>query len=295
MKSRIVPTQILTAGGLILQTLGAAAGPYIPGGTTGELPYVDYTSSAIVSWATGIADGGYVQGSNVVAPFNDPTRALGVAQPSNSSDVVSLGRGGTLTLTFSAPIINGPGADFAIFENGFEIPGQGQFSELAYVEVASGDLFVRFPNISLTDLPVGAFGTIDPTDVYGLAGKAPAGQGTAFDLDIFSGAAIDGFDINAIRYVRIVDIIGDGSATDSLGSPIYDPYPTVDSAGFDLDAVAVLNQGTPYPEPEGPDPEEPNPIAASVDVPLPFVTWALGPALMLLGARQRQSGKHGPR
>jgi hypothetical protein len=40
-----------------------------------------------------------------------------------------------------------------------------------------------------------------------------------------------------------VDIVGDGTALDSFGSPIFDPYPTVGSAGFDLDGVAVMNQG----------------------------------------------------
>jgi hypothetical protein len=29
---------------------------------------------------------------------------------------------------------------------------------------------------------------------------------------------------------------------DSFGRPIFDPYPTVGSAGFDLDGIAVMNQ-----------------------------------------------------
>jgi len=35
--------------------------------------------------------------------------------------------------------------------------------------------------------------------------------------------------------------VGDGSCTDSFGNVIYDPHPTEGSAGFDLDAVGVLN------------------------------------------------------
>ena len=41
--------------------------------------------------------------------------------------------------------------------------------------------------------------------------------------------------------IRLIDIVGDGSATDASGDPIYDPFPTVGSAGFDLDAVAVIH------------------------------------------------------
>ncbi len=38
--------------------------------------------------------------------------------------------------------------------------------------------------------------------------------------------------------------MGDGSYLDTWGNIIYDPYPTTGSAGFDLDAIGVLNQGT---------------------------------------------------
>ena len=61
---------------------------------------------------------------------------------------------GEITATFNeAPIVNGPGPDFATFENGFS---QGWtspfiFAELAYVEVSSnGTDFIRFPTHSLT-------------------------------------------------------------------------------------------------------------------------------------------------
>ena len=47
-----------------------------------------------------------------------------------------------------------------------------------------------------------------------------------------------------IRWVRIVDIVGDGSYFDTSGDIIYDPYPTTGSAGFDLDAIGVLHMRT---------------------------------------------------
>jgi hypothetical protein len=42
--------------------------------------------------------------------------------------------------------------------------------------------------------------------------------------------------------VKIIDVNGDGTAMDCEGEVIYDPYKTIGSAGFDLEAVAVLNQ-----------------------------------------------------
>jgi hypothetical protein len=48
-------------------------------------------------------------------------------------------------------------------------------------------------------------------------------------------------DLGHITRVRIVDIVGDGSATGSFGNVIYDPHPTARTAGFDLDAIAVLH------------------------------------------------------
>jgi hypothetical protein len=170
---------------------------------------------------------------------------LGQAE-GTSFDSVSLGRGGSLTLTFDTPIQNGTGWDFAVFENSFS----DQYLELAYVAVSSNGIdFVRFDNISLTRNPVPGFGNIDPTDVDGLAGKYRQGFGTPFDLEDLSAkdeVQSGDVDLSSISFIRIVDIVGDGSYLDSSGEPIYDPYPTAGSAGFDLDAVGVSN-GAPYP------------------------------------------------
>lgn len=185
-------------------------------------------------------------GESVGPDWQDPHNALGPAQGDLFS-IVSLGRGGSLTLTFDEPVFDGPGPDFAIFENAFS----PFFLELAYVEVSSnGDDFIRFPNRSSTPNPIGAFGRVDPNDVAGLAGKYPAGEGTPFDLaSLRSLQSSEILNFHAIHYIRIIDVPGDGSAFDSHGDPIYDPYPTQDSAGFDLDAVAVLNT-PPAPPPE---------------------------------------------
>ena len=173
-------------------------------------------------------------GDGVVDKWKKSRQAQGPAT-AGAYDVVSLGEGGVATLTFDVPIVDGDGPDFAVFENGFS----HRFLELAFVEVSSdGEQFVRFPSVYLGVGPVGDYGEQETALIDGLAGKYKVGFGTPFDLAVLAGHPVLPGPIIA---VRIVDIIGDGRSEDSFGRPIYDPYPTVDSAGFDLQAVGVLN------------------------------------------------------
>ena len=208
------------------------AGPYDPAaGRPGSLA-VHMSDPAFAGWASGWLD--YQPGANVSITWQTPNKALGPAV-GNSFDVVSLGEGGRIVLTFDRPIIDGAGWDFAVFENSFN----DTFLELAFVEVSSdGVNYFRFPNDSLTSGPVGAFGAVNPTNITGLAGKYRQGWGTPFDLGVLAGIS-PLLDLTNIQFVRIVDIIGDGTFLDTSGDPIYDPYPTTGSAGFDLDAVGV--------------------------------------------------------
>ncbi len=220
--------------------------------------------SAIVAWASAVVN--YSPGTQVDATWQDSTKGLGAAQ-GTSYEIVCLGRGGQITLTFAQAIYDGTSDDFAVFENSFS----DQFLELAWVEVSSdGTHFVRFPNFSQTISPVGGFGTVDAKKVHGFAGKYRAGYGTPFDLaeikaayaaavaddELFPTSYSDDLlanypyvDFDDIRYVRLIDVVGDGTQQSALrqanadaGYTLYDPYPTVGSAGFDLDAVAVLNE-----------------------------------------------------
>ncbi|MEO8627357.1 MAG: DUF4465 domain-containing protein [Betaproteobacteria bacterium] len=225
----------------------ANAGPYAPAAGQPGSTAIIKTDPSFAGWATGFQD--YAPGSNASATFQTPNLALGPAT-GNSAEIVSLGDHGSITLTFAGVIFNGAGADLAVFENSFS----DTFLELAYVEVSSdGTNFFRFPSVSFTPGPTGAFGATDPTNIDGLAGKYRASYGTPFDLDQLGGVA--GLNINAVKYIRIVDIVGDDSALDNypaaFGGPhaIYDPYPTVDSGGFDLDAVGALHLTTAVPEP----------------------------------------------
>jgi hypothetical protein len=211
------------------------AGPYPTAAGEPGSTAIDKDEPAFVAWATGWED--YEPGSDVDAAFQTPEKAVGKAV-GNSSDVVSLGRGGRITMTFDSPIENGNGWDFAVFENSFS----DTFLELAYVEVSSdGTNFVRFDNDSLTPEPVAGFGAVDPTNIDGFAGKYKQGYGTPFDLEDVG--------LNEATHVRLIDIVGDGEDLDGDGDIIYDPYPTVGSAGFDLDAVGVSN-GAAYPSGE---------------------------------------------
>ena len=200
----------------------------------------------ITHWADAVNT--YEPGERVESAFQEVNRALGKAS-GLALDVVSLGSGGRIELTFDPPIADGEGPDFAVFENGFS----AGFLELAYVEVSSnGTDFVRFPNIYLGQQPLGPFSEIEGQIMSGLAGQYPAGFGVGFDLRIlaWSPETQDGrLDLHQVSHVRLVDIVGDGQHLDSFGHPIYDPYPTTDSAGFDLDAIGVLNSAKTHPCP----------------------------------------------
>jgi hypothetical protein len=245
----------------------ALAGIFPPAAGESGSTAIPANDPEIDGWVTGYVD--YLPGTEVDAEFQTPDKALGVPGNSDGSnagyifDIVSLGRGGSITLTFNTPITNGDGYDFAVFENSFT----NDFLEVAKVEVSSdGSTFVAFPAFSLVPASIGAFGGLDPTDLEQLAGKYRGGYGTPFDLQQLAGQP--GVDLNNIRYIRLIDVVGDGSAINDLdaqsladwfGVPlidlppslvtlansappaIYDPYPTIGSAGFDLDAIAILH------------------------------------------------------
>jgi hypothetical protein len=148
-----------------------------------------------------------------------PPRGGGSAQ--GSTDVASLGDGGSITLGFDGAIVDGPGPDFIVFENPFAVGGNldDPYAELATVAVSDdGETWTSFP-CTATAPPYGSCAgwhyvyanadtnDIDPTD------PAVAG-GDAFDLA----------DIGVVhaRFVRITD---------------RPDLPTV----FDLDAVSIVH------------------------------------------------------
>lgn len=195
------------------------------------------------------------QRSDTDTSSNEPEYGLGPVTGDNF-DVVSLGDltatqitggspAGRITLRFAKPIRDFSGADFVIFENGF-ISGfntggsgvGGVFAELAYVEVsADGVNFQRFNPTSLTPSSVGTYGTIDPTNIYNLAGKHVNAYGDCWGTPFDIGQT----GLSEISYIRLVDIPGSGAFKDGGNRSIYDSWRTFGSGGFDLEAVGSIS------------------------------------------------------
>ncbi len=198
---------------------------------------------SIAGWASEVVS--YEPGPEAEA-YTDPAAAIGPAS-GVATEVLVLGRGGAVTLAFEEPIGDAEGAELAVFENGLGTVEE-LFAELAYLEISSnGDDFARFPVRTFRSEPVDAYERVDAREYSGFAGLHPKGTGTAFDFAELSDhpKVIEGtVDLTSIRYVRVVDVVGDGTERDSDGIRIYDPYPTTGTAGFDLDGVAFL-EGTP--------------------------------------------------
>lgn len=208
-------------------------------------------SSILVGWATGcIEEVGFIDiADKSLGKVANGTSSYTLGKP--GVEVLSLGDSGYATLTFGATIYDGPGFDFAVFENAFS----DYFLELAFVEVSSdGSHFVRFPATSLLQdsTQIGPWDeTSEPTKINNLAGKYRAQYGTPFDLSELADSS--NLDLQKITHVRIIDAIGsisEGYASlDQHGNKINDPYPTdFDFGGFDLNAVGVIHQnplGTP--------------------------------------------------
>jgi len=233
---------ILLAISFIFNIYAQYPGPVGTPGTTAM--YKD--SSAFVNWASACyVTRGYQDISNPSLGYTTFGADTNGTKKAGVNGYVSLGDGGTAVLTFPYPIKNGPGPDFAVFENAFN----DTFLELAFVEVSSdGVNFYRFPAVSLTQTvtQIGPFDNSgDATKLHNLAGKYRVNYGTPFDLNDLSGNP--GLDVNNITHVKIIDVVGCIQAPyatyDAAGRPVNDPWPTAfNSGGFDLDAVGVIHQ-----------------------------------------------------
>jgi hypothetical protein len=248
MRRERAPASLLALVVAIAAPAAVSAGPYTESG---------YDPALMASWATTVVDA--QRGPLDVADpglgdasYGAPEWALGPAT-GDVFDVYALGDGGQLTLGFDDGIGDGPGDDFAVYENGF-FSSSGFYGEFAFVEVSSNGIdFARFDATSLQPTPVsGTNGdTVDPTDYHNLLGKHPVGVGTGFDLAELTGHPLVTaglLDLSSISQVRLVDVIGDGSTSDHRGEPLYDPYPTpYPAGGADVEAVGVLHVA---PEPD---------------------------------------------
>ena len=196
-----------------------------------------------------VGDGGGFNADLLPDVVLGPPRGGGLFAGSN--DVVSLGRGGSITLAFTeAAIVDGPGPDLIVFENAF-LTAAGTltgtpFAEPATVAVsANGVDFVAFPcDMADADgffpgcagiFPV--FANADDPSAPDPAMPTGVGIGALVGVPISTpppaGAGGDAFDLAQIgmasaRFVRIVS--GPGALPAFEGK-----------AGFDLDAIIALN------------------------------------------------------
>ena len=216
---------------------------------------VDCFADKVVAFQSGFADPntglryGELPGI-VLGPPGDSLPTQG------SVSTVSLGRGGSITIAFTDNVlVDGPGADFIVFENAFfkgSVPSGPTsscyvFAEPGRVEVSeNGSTWIPFPYDPGALLLVGQDQT--PCSaiplLHGLAGITPTFTGNwtvPDDPNVWdpngtggvSGAGGDAFDLAAAglaqaRFVRITDLdLGTGFAGNA--------------EGFDLDAVVALH------------------------------------------------------
>jgi hypothetical protein len=163
-----------------------------------------------------------------------PDVVLGPPHGPPGMQVASLGCGGRITLYFEEPgIVDGPGADFIVFENPF-FTGDITFAEPARVLVSDdGEHWAAFE----CDVSGGEAHWPPP----GCAGVMPvlAGPGDDFatDPERAGGDAFDLADVGLTRarWVRLVDLTQEyhGHRMWCEGA----------AGGFDLDAVAAVHAG----------------------------------------------------
>lgn len=219
-------------------------------------PYAD----AVISYEPACG----ASGQNPLLALGGP-RGAGTAA-GNTSHVVSLGYGGRLTLALTdGGIVDGPGPDFIVFENAFEI-GQNPdtiFTETCLVEVsANGIEWFAFP---MEYLPLGETPWRTPANFSGMAGIGPvlanvdSNSIDPTDPAIAGGDAFDLADL-ALPYAQFIRLTSTGidstspcynafcpvsnRMVDQHGTPIDDEGKRVTCSGMiggpDIDAVAIV-------------------------------------------------------
>jgi hypothetical protein len=175
----------------------------------------------------------------------------------------------------SALASRGGGTNYVYFNNGTNLVPVTRgynfiWTKLAFVDVSSDDTnWARFPptyfntdflfQATVPDSPQHWLSQ-DATMISGLAGATALQYGEPFSLSVLTNnpSVLSGVvQLNNIRYIRLTDVIGDGSDLDQYGNPIYEPYydgtqlpnlvaaPDASTDGFCLRGVATLVVPTP--------------------------------------------------
>ena len=159
---------------------------------------------------------------------------VGGGADEGSVDVVSLGNGGEIVVSFAPnTIVDGPGPDFLVFENPFDIGGDPNhlYAEPGEVSVSSdGVNWTPFP-CTATSAPYGECAG------WHLVYSNPNNCISPIDPSVAGGDPFDLKDVgvSSARYVRIVDKTAEPCSGDGGKK--------ANTNGFDLDAIAIVNAG----------------------------------------------------
>jgi hypothetical protein len=207
----------------------------VPDGLIGWIvAFVILSAGASAQWQRMALDtvGGYVFGSGqrtgqsaAFFPTNilrgPSALARDTVPATDPREICSLGLGGSITLGLRrAVIVDGPGADFTVFENAFTYGRGRTYAEPATVEVSrDGLVWKMFP--------------FDSISCSGLAGVTPTSGEDPYDPMRSGGDRFDLADIgmDSVRWVRIGDVTA--MILNNPSSPFFDPT----LSGFDLDVV----------------------------------------------------------
>jgi len=187
----------------------------------------DHFATRVVSFTKGEC-GGFGSEDQVLGPPD------GGGDENGSLDVLSLGDGGVIVLSFEPnAIVDGPGPDFIVFENAF-LQEAGDpasvYAEVGEVSVSDdGATWTTYP-CTATAYPYGACAGWHPTYSAPGNGVSPADPATAGG-DAFDLATVG---VARARYVRIRDASGEACTSQN-----------VTKNGFDLDAVAIVHGEAP--------------------------------------------------
>ena len=228
------PISLGDASALPMETEEGGGKPTVDGGFPigdGAVVRVDRFATRVISFMPGDCAGfGAAKKPN---PTLGPP--IGGGDEEGSLDVLSLGNGGEIVLSFEPnAIVDGPGTDFLVFENPFLIGGNAMNPTAQPGEVSvsdDGETWKTYP-CTATAFPYGAcagWHTVKSNPENGISPVDPAvAGGDPFDLKDVG--------LTTARFVRIRD-----KSTDACP-----PNPNkVTTNGFDLDAISIVNAMTP--------------------------------------------------
>ncbi|MBX3206104.1 MAG: cell surface protein [Labilithrix sp.] len=228
------PTISLGDAGYVDATEPDASKPRVDGGFEGPdggVIRADRFVTDVVSFTPGPCAGfGAAQMPDVV--LGPP---VGAGDLAGSLDVVSLGVDGEIVLSFGAnAIVDGPGADFIVFENAFYAGGNPSQPAADPGEVSVSEDGVTWETYECTPGAAAPYGkcagwhSVHSAPGNGISPVDPAtAGGEAYDLAELG--------LTRARFVRIRD----------KSTAACEGTPKPNSAGFDLDAIAIVHAETP--------------------------------------------------